>query len=292
MNWPDPSPEEIDRDVAAIDAIGFVVIENLLSTDELDEIREILEKYLADDLKGRNDFEGHRTQRVYALVSRGRIFEDLVRHPRVLAICDRFLEENYLLTASQAICIHPGETPQPLHCDDTFYSIPRPRAPISMSTIWSVDAFTAENGGTQIIPGSHRWTDDQISDLFQAIDFATRPDGARVPEAERRADAARAEQLRSLEMPPGSVVVFCGTLVHRGGAGSGAGSRLALSNQYCEPWARQQENYTLGIAPERVLAMHERVRRLLGFDIHPPFMGHFGGLHPERVIDPNGPKPQ
>ena len=38
--------------------------------------------------------------------------------------------------------------------------------------------------------------------------------------------------------------------------------------------------------------MHERVRRLLGFDIHPPFMGHFGGLHPERVIDPHGPKPQ
>jgi ectoine hydroxylase-related dioxygenase (phytanoyl-CoA dioxygenase family) len=93
-------------------------------------------------------------------------------------------------------------------------------------------------------------------------------------------------------MPPGSVVVFSGTLIHRGGGATGGASRLALSNQYCEPWARQQENYTLGIAPEKVRAMHERVRQLLGFSIHPPFMGHFGGLHPERMIQPDGPKPQ
>ncbi len=64
-----------------------------------------------------------------------------------------------LLTASQAIWIRPGETPQPLHHDDTFYTVPRPRPMISLSTIVAVDAFTAENGGTEVIPGSHLWDD-------------------------------------------------------------------------------------------------------------------------------------
>ena len=61
---------------------------------------------------------------------------------------------------------------------------------------------------------------------------------------------------------------------------------LGISNQYCEPWARQQENYLLGLDGDQLRAMHEDVRKMLGFSIHPPFMGHFGGRHPERMIAP------
>jgi ectoine hydroxylase-related dioxygenase (phytanoyl-CoA dioxygenase family) len=288
MRWPSPAPDLVDADVAALERDGFAVVEGLLGDAELAEIRGLLAPYLAAELHGRNDFEGHRTQRVYALVSRGRIFEDLVQHPRVLAICDRLLEPNYLLTASQAICIHPGETAQALHTDDTFYAIPRPRPAVSISTIWAVDAFCEANGATQVIPGSHLWSDAEMDRIFKDVDFTTRR-GASPGEA---AEASLAGRLRTVEMPAGSAIVFAGTLVHRGGACPGPRSRLALSNQYCQPWARQQENYTLGIAPEKVLRMPARVRELLGFSIHPPFMGHFGGLHPERVIDPEGPKPQ
>ena len=64
--------------------------------------------------------------------------------------CDRFLLPGCLLTASQAICIRPGEKPQDFHHDDTFYTVPRPRPMISISTIAAVDAFTAENGGTEV----------------------------------------------------------------------------------------------------------------------------------------------
>ena len=39
-------------------------------------------------------------------------------------------------------------------------------------------------------------------------------------------------------MPAGSVVVFLGTLWHRGGANASSGCRLAITPQYCEPWAR------------------------------------------------------
>src|SRR5882724_10390703 len=77
-----------------------------------------------------------------------------------------FLKPGFLLTASQAICIRPGETPQPIHTDDAFYTLPRPRPPISVSTIVAVDDFTAENGGTEIIPGSHAWGDDRLAGLY------------------------------------------------------------------------------------------------------------------------------
>ena len=60
---------------------GFVVIEGLLSDDDLGEIRRELEPHLASDPCGRNNFEGHRTQRVYSLVGKGAIFEDLAEHP-------------------------------------------------------------------------------------------------------------------------------------------------------------------------------------------------------------------
>ena len=86
-------------------------------------------------------------------------------------------------------------------------------------------------------------------------------------------------------MPAGSVIVFLGTLLHRGGANRSAQPRLAVSNQYCEPWARQQENYTLAIPPERASQLSERVQALLGYSIHPPFMGHVNGVHPRRLLE-------
>ena len=90
-------------------------------------------------------------------------------------------------------------------------------------------------------------------------------------------------------MDPGDVVFFLGTLLHRGGANASRGPRLALSNQYCAPWARPQENFFLSIAPERVAAMPARVQELLGYVIHPPFMGHANGVHPLRALAADPP---
>lgn len=283
MGWAGASEAETAADLAAIERDGYVIVEGLLGDDDLAAMRAILAPLLARDPHGRNDFEGHRTQRVYSLVARGPIFAEVVAHPRILAVLDALLMPGYQLSASQAICIHPGETPQPLHTDDSFYPIPRPRPPISVSTIWAIDAFSRENGGTEVIPGSHRWSDDDVGhQLHETIDFTTQRDGA--PLGEREGDRARRARLVPIEMPAGSVVVFAGTLVHRGGANGGAGSRWAFSNQYCEPWARAQENFALGMDDDALRALPERVRRMLGFEIHPPFMGHVRGRHPDRLL--------
>jgi hypothetical protein len=147
---------------------GYTIIPDFLGAADLRAVREGLAPFLGTH-RGRNNFEGHATERVYTLVARGAIFERIAEDERVLALCARLLHPGFLLTASQAINIHPGETPQPLHYDDGFYTIPRPRPAVSVSTIVAVDAFTAENGGTEVIPGSHRWDDRQLEGMFENV---------------------------------------------------------------------------------------------------------------------------
>jgi ectoine hydroxylase-related dioxygenase (phytanoyl-CoA dioxygenase family) len=282
------------RDVEAIRAEGLVVIEGLLAAAELRACREALAPHLENELFGRNPFEGLRTQRIYSLPAVAPVLADLVEHPRVLAICDAFLAPNYLLTAAQAICIHPGEAPQGLHYDDSFYPFPRPRPAVSLATIVAIDEFTTENGATEAIRGSHLWGDEIPTGVVSAKDFEQRTRYGRGPAGAENvlmheATAARPSMDARLEpvvMPAGSAIVFLGTLWHRGSANRSAAPRLALSTQYCEPWARQQENFTLAIAPEIAAGFSERVQELLGYSIHPPFMGHTGGLHPKRRLHP------
>jgi ectoine hydroxylase-related dioxygenase (phytanoyl-CoA dioxygenase family) len=274
-----------ERDVDEIRRRGFVVLDGFLDAHDVAAMRAALRPNLRSELFGRNDFEGHRTERVYSLVGVDRIFADLVEHPRILAICDAFLEPNYLLTASQAINIHPGETAQPLHTDDGFYRIARPRNAVSVSTIYALDAFTSENGATQIIPESHAWADEAIERLLSQVDFATAPRERRQPRPPGVLPPSLESRLHEVTMASGSVIVFLGTLLHRGGANRSTRSRLALSNQYCEPWARQQENYTLSVPKEIARTLSPRVQELLGYSIHPPFMGHVKGMHPRRVLE-------
>jgi ectoine hydroxylase-related dioxygenase (phytanoyl-CoA dioxygenase family) len=264
----------VQRQLAELDAQGYTVIPDFLRANDLQRVRAGLASHLGSHT-GRNSFEGVRTERVYTLVGRGRCFEDIAEDPRVLALLDRLLAPGYLLTASQAICIHPGETPQPIHYDDSFYPVPRPRPSISFSTIVAVDAFTAENGGTEVIPGSHRWSDARISGAYDGRDA----DAPMPPSLERL--------LVPMVVPAGACIFFHGTLMHRGGANRSAAPRLAFSNQYCEPWARTQENFYLGIPPALVRGMSPRLQTLLGYAIMPPFMGHVTASHPAKVLQPD-----
>jgi ectoine hydroxylase-related dioxygenase (phytanoyl-CoA dioxygenase family) len=264
---------DLQRHLDELDTQGYTVIADFLCESDLGRVRAGLAPHLSTH-SGRNNFEGFRTERVYTLVARGRCFEQIAEDARVLALLDRFLAPGYLLTASQAICIHPGETSQPIHYDDSFYPGPRPRPSISFSTIVAVDAFSAENGGTEVIPGSHRWSDAQIAGAYDGRDA----DAPMPPALER--------ELVPMIVPAGACIFFHGTLMHRGGANRSAAPRLAFSNQYCEPWARTQENFYLGVPPALVATMSPRLQTLLGYEIMAPFMGHVTASHPTKVLRP------
>lgn len=256
----DVDPAVVDADLAALHRDGYVILTGLLTEREVEQMRAAVSPFL--DKTGRNRFEGHTTQRVYSVLNKTRACDRIVDHPRVLALLDRLLLPNYLLSMLQVINILPGEQAQLSHTDDSFYPIPRPRAALGMATIWAVDDFTAANGATEVISGSHLW-----GDRLPAAD------DVRVP----------------VVMPSGSCVFFLGTLWHGGGPNRSATPRLALTAQYCEPWLRPQEAFTLSTSRDTCRAVSEDILRMLGYSVHPPFIGQVDGMHPKRLLEPGAP---
>ena len=250
--------------LAELASAGFTIIPDFLRPDQVRKVRQALAPHLGQ-FTGRNDFEGFDTERVYTLVARARLFEELAEEPRLLALMDANLLPGFLLTASQAINIRPGESEQPLHVDDGFYRLPRPRPAVSFSMILAVDDFTAENGATEVIAGSHLWG----------------------PDAATAAAELQGPPPRPVLMAAGSCLVFSGILIHRGGANRSHAPRLAITYQYCQPWARTQENHFLSVPPDRVRQMPPRVQQLLGYSIWPPFMGHVTASHPLKALSPD-----
>jgi ectoine hydroxylase-related dioxygenase (phytanoyl-CoA dioxygenase family) len=269
-----PPGFDLDGHLARLDADGFTIVKDYLGEDQLARFREGLKPYL-NAYRGRNSFEGLATERVYTLVGRGRIYEEIACDHRLLAILDRLLAPNYLLSADHAICIYPGEKAQALHFDDGFYPFPRPRPAMSISVIGAIDAFTPENGGTVLYRGSHKWPSERIQAVREAV--------------ARGEIGAAAEHRMQLAMPSGALCVFQGTLLHGGGANRTDAPRLAFTNQYCEPWARPQENFFLGVPKERVRKMSREMQILLGYELLPPanIMGQVSGYHPIKTLDPD-----
>lgn len=249
-------------DLQALDRDGYLIKRDVLSEKERAALLDALAPFERAKPMGRNVFEGERSQRVYSLVAKGAAFVSLIDHPFALELLDACLDPHFLLSTSQSIRLHPGETPQPWHTDDSFYPLPRPLTKrLALSFIWALEDFTEENGATELLPGSHRWN-------------------IRYPE-----DGA-GPTVRAV-MPAGSVLVFEGALWHRGGENGSQSTRLCVSTQYCQPWLRPQESQLLIAPPELARACSHRVRSMLGYNIHPPFIGQVDGMHPLRLIDPD-----
>lgn len=235
---------------------GYLILNNLVSPEMAEALRREANPHL--EKMGRNSFEGERTQRIYGVPEKLRSADPFIEHPLILAHLNRLLLPNYLLSQAQVINVLSGSPAQPLHIDDGFYPFPRPRSALSVATIFAIDDFTDDNGATVAIPKSHVWGEDRFPE-----------------ESDPRVRAV---------MPAGSCILLLGNLWHGGGENYSGSGRLAITAQYCEPWLRTQENYFLSVSRETAAGVSENLRRMLGYSIHPPFVGMSNGMHPKRVL--------
>lgn len=261
----------------AFDREGYVIFESVLDDAAIQRQVDALEFWLAKDQRGRNNFEGAASNRIYAMMAKDPVFADLIAHPLQLAFGERELGRSFLLYACLAINLLPGETAQPWHYDDSHCGLARPRAPLSMSTFWSLSETTQDNGATEIIPGSHLWGEERPEGASGPDDFLTGTVDDDLP------DGAHRDMMKAT-MPAGSLMIAKGTLWHRGGANNSDARRLIVTPQFCMGWCRPLEQQLLAVPPEKAAKLPPRVQELLGYSIHEPFMGYVDGMHPKRVL--------
>ena len=268
------------RDVAQLiadfDTQGFCVIPELLDSEALGRQRGALAPWIEQGLMGRNVFEGTRTHRVYAMLAKDPIFAELIIYPVLLTWAEHYLGASCLLSACLAICLQPGESPQPWHTDDGHTTLTPPHDLLGVSTFWALDDTTLENGATEVLPGSHLWAETDFPGVLRDQDFATAEGAA--------GDAGAHPDAIQVTMPAGSLMIARGDLWHRGGANRSQSPRRVVTPQYCAGWLRPLEIMLLSVPPEQVAVLPDRVKALLGYSIHPPFMGYSDGMHPQRVL--------
>jgi ectoine hydroxylase-related dioxygenase (phytanoyl-CoA dioxygenase family) len=236
---------------------GYATIPGAIAPDQVAWARSELEAIVESTPLGRDDFEGHRTRRVYALFGKTRSLDSLAVHDVVLGVLDRVLG-HYQLSAPTGISIGPGETAQPLHPDDALYPLPRPHPEIVVNVMWPLQDFTSTNGATRIVPGSHRWIDERPGPDTDTI---------------------------TVELPAGTALIYTGSVWHGGGANRSEHSRLGVVLHYAVAWLRPVENHVLIVPPAAAAALPVRLQELLGYNIQPPFIGYVDGRHPRKLIE-------
>lgn len=246
----------VDEVIAVLDEHGYVIIDELASGDTMDRIVQEMQPHLDSSVYGDEYFCGTKTRRAGRLMAHSPTARELVMHPLVLGVGRRFLSAAHgiQLGSTEMISIEPGQTAQMLHIDDMVAG-EYPYTPdfkIYCNNIWAVTDVTEANGGTRVVPGSHK---KQFEEQSYTQDDT-------VP----------------VEMSKGSLLIFSGKLVHGGGANTTTDEiRRVLSLPYIVSWMRQEENQYLACPQKIARTLPTDLLRIMGYDAVYG-VGHAGAL--------------
>jgi ectoine hydroxylase-related dioxygenase (phytanoyl-CoA dioxygenase family) len=220
-----------------LETYGFTLLTGVLSEAEAGALRAVNERLLAshgEDLV----FHG-RAGHITNLPTRDPAYFPIIDHPRVLPLLEAMMGRELILASLNSRVVRPGEAPQGFH-SDLPPQLRRPGPPIMMNTVWMLDEFTAENGATAIVVGSH---------------------------LSARVEPPAAAELRFVHRAVGalgSVLVFDGRCWHAGGANRTGQARHGLFAHYrVAPWIRFQCDPHRGFPAEWFDRLTPRQRELL-----------------------------
>lgn len=229
MRLPEPT-DDLDRAEHDLRTHAICAVTGVLDGTTLARVRGDL--YVAAEHDRARGWERHdfgldpdgSNQRVWNVLSRSPVFVDLVEHPVALRLLRSVLGWPMLLGNLSGNITGPGGCAGFVHADQLFVPEPWPADPQGANAAWCIDDFTADNGATGFVPGSH---------------LLNRPP--------RRTDDREAVPM---EAPAGSLVVFDSRLWHRTGPNRTTNERrAAIFGWYTRVIYRTQENWFLSLDP-------------------------------------------
>ncbi len=237
-----------------LQAQGAVVVDNFLDPDLLTRFNVELDPLLASAKPNREFlnpavewFFGDKTRHLAAVAAHSRVFaSEILPHPGYMAVCDAILRPNcadYILNIAHVLDRGPGSEQQLLHRDQAVWAhLPKPHPVVQLASIIALGDFTADNGATRIVPGSHRWEETR---------------------------EATAEEIAIAEMKAGAAVIYLGSALHGGGPNTTDGERRrGMHVSYCVGWLRTEENQYLSVPPKIARTLPRRSQELLGYAAH------------------------
>jgi ectoine hydroxylase-related dioxygenase (phytanoyl-CoA dioxygenase family) len=243
--------------MTTIEHDGAVVVEGMLSPDQLARLNAELDPYLdgaAPDHEGSflnptlGEFFGERTRHVTGVAGKSRVFAtELVTHPILLAACDSALGPScarYHLNLAHVIDRGPGAEQQWPHRDDEGWAVYMhdPIPELQLASVFALVDFTADNGATLVASGSHRWP---------------------------RSRKAKEDELAPVEMAAGSAVIYLGSTIHAGGANTTTNQwRRGMQVSYALGWLRTEENHYLTTPPDVARTLPRQSQELIGYATH------------------------
>lgn len=256
-----PGDSSVDDMIEAIEEDGVLIVDDFVSQQWLNDLNDGIQPFVDNykpydyGMDRANDFLGLQTVRLHGMITKAPGYLDLMLDERLLRIMGHFLAPNcgqYQLNSSEIIEIHGGETAQELHFDDMVWPVSYwiPDRLLQFNVMIAATDFTVENGATQVVPGSHRWSQP------------------RFPEE---------HEITQAVMSAGSAVLIPGKTLHGGGTNTSGEKRRALVASYVLGWLRTQENHQLHYTVEDIAKLPERARQLLGYELYAQYDENFSG---------------
>ncbi len=256
---------------AALEADGVVIIENLIDPETLarfnSELDPLLEatpterEFLNPALAG---FFGADTRHLTGVSGKSRVFAtEIMTNPTLLSLCDEILLPacaSYQLNLGHVLDRGPGAQAQYLHRDELVWvHLPNPHPTVQLASMIALVDFTAGNGATLVVPGSHHGHSHEKSD---------------------------GEPIAA-EMTAGSAVVYLGSTLHGAGTNSTADQwRRGMHVSYVVGWLRTEENHYLTTWPDVARELPVRSQQLLGYAAHDAIASAGGYLGAVELQDP------
>ena len=232
---------------------GGVIVHNMLTPQivanlltELAPQSETSQVGPKSDNENVNHFWGQQTKRFTRLAQRSQTFADEVLvHPILTGVADELLKPycaSYWMNTGQMMIVMPGGAPQYIHRDsDDWPAMCGPASPpCQVSCMFALSDFTAENGATRVVPGSHLWSDFSR----QATD----------------------SEITQAVMPAGSGMIYLGKTLHSAGANKTENEpRFGMHLSYVLGWLTPEEAGCLGVTEDRAKTFTKQQQQLLGY---------------------------